>query len=339
MSSYRALNIILEQGRSLAKFADMRVPDVADGQLQIEVWYSSINYKDALAVTGRGRIIRQFPCVAGIDAAGYVTESKHSDFAVGDPVIVTGYELSQTHDGGYAELLTVPADWVVPLPKDLSLFDAMALGTAGFTAALAIQRLFDNGLQQTEKPIIVTGATGGVGSFAIDILNRLGFKVTAVTGKAKTADEYLQSLGATQILDRQQLDFTQRPLESAQWGSAIDTVGGEILSWLLRTTDLSGSVAACGLAAGVELNTSVMPFILRGVNLLGIASAYCPMPLRKDLWARLANDMRPTHLDQIINATLPLDKVLSVAEQMLAGQTQGRYLVAVKPGMGTEAIR
>jgi NADPH2:quinone reductase len=326
MNSYQAL-VVFDSGPRLE---ERPFAHAAPGEILIEVHYSSLNYKDALALTGKGRIMRTLPLVAGIDAAGRVVSSGDERFAEGDPVLVTGYELSQTHDGGYAEYLCVPADWVVPLPQTLSLFDTMALGTAGFTAGLAVKRLLDNGQKPDMGPIAVTGATGGVGSIAIDILAGLGFEVTAITGKAGSSKEYLTALGATELNDRHGLEMGARPLEQGMWGGAVDTVGGKILSWLTRTTRVHGNIACCGLAGGIEIETTVMPFILRGIALLGVDSATCPMPLRRQVWNRLAGDMRPRHLQRIVTDTIRLTDVLNVAEAMLAGKTRGRYVVAIR---------
>lgn len=326
MKSYRAL-VVHETG---PRFEERSYREASSGEILIEVHFSSLNYKDALALTGKGRIMRALPLVAGIDAAGRVVDSGDERFAAGDQVLVTGYELSQTHDGGFAEYLCVPADWAVPLPQTFSLFEAMALGTAGFTAGIAVQRMLDNGQMPELGPIAVTGATGGVGSIAIDILARLGFEVTAITGKAQSSKKYLNTLGASDVIDRHNLEMGVRPLEKGLWGGAVDTVGGATLSWLTRTIRPHGNIAACGLAGGIEIETTVMPFILRGMALLGVDSATCPMPQRQRLWNRLENDMRPKHLDKIVAATVTLDELPQVAETMLAGKIQGRYVVAIK---------
>lgn len=326
MKSYRAL-VVHEAG---PRFENRPYRGVSSGEVLIEVHYSSLNYKDALALTRKSPIMRTLPLVAGVDAAGRVVESGDAHFAAGDEVLVTGYELSQTHDGGFAEYLCVPADWAVPLPPALSPFEAMALGTAGFTAGLAVQRLLDNGQTAGLGQVAVTGATGGVGSTAIDILTGLGFNATAVTGKAESSEKYLRALGAVDVMDRHSLQMGVRPLEKGLWGGAVDTVGGAVLSWLTRTTRPHGNIACCGLAGGVEIKTTVMPFILRGIALLGVDSATCPMPLRQRLWNRLAGDMRPRHLNRIVTATVTLDEAPRIAEAMLAGNIRGRYVVAVK---------
>jgi acrylyl-CoA reductase (NADPH) len=330
-TAYRGLRVDQQGKGVIAGIAECRLPSRTAGEILIEVAYSSINYKDALAITGSGRIMQRLPLVAGIDAAGTVVESNDARFAPGQPVLVTGYELSQSQDGGLAEYLQVPADWVVPLPAGFTLYEAMALGTAGFTAGLAILKMLDNGQRREMGPIIITGATGGVGSIAIDCLSALGFTVTALTGKAVQSAEYLKALGATQILDRTSISFTGgKPMESAQWGGALDALGGEALAWLTRTVVPWGNIASYGLAAGHELHTTVMPFILRGINLLGINSAATPMPQRLRAWSRLATDLKPRHLDHIVADVIGLDKVMGVCERMMAGEIQGRYVVEIK---------
>lgn len=321
-----------EAGR--AALAERPIPSPADGEVLIEVGYSSLNYKDALALAGHPGIVRHAPLVAGIDAAGTVKQSRSDAFKPGMPVIVSGYQLGQTHDGGYADWLSVPAEWVVPLPEGLSLYESMALGTAGFTAGLAIQRMLDNGQSPDRGPILVNGATGGVGGFAVNILSMLGYTVTAMTGKPDSGD-YLRDLGAAGILDRDAIDLEdKKPLLKTRWGGAVDNLGGDILAWLTRTVGQRGNIAAIGLAAGTELNTTVMPFILRGVALLGIDSALTEMPLRRRIWRKLAGEWRPSRLERIAGRTIALDEVPGVAEQMRAGAIQGRYVVAV----GRQAI-
>lgn len=324
--SFRAFRVFQEDGATIARFVDISLDDLDPGEVVIRTHYSGINYKDALAATGSGKVIRRFPCVGGVDAAGVVESSSDSSFKAGDEVIVTGYGMGVDHDGGFAEYVRVPADWVVKLPQGLSLFEAMALGTAGFTAALAIHRLEQNELSPDKGKVIVTGATGGVGSLAIQMLAQLGYHVVALTGKDGRND-YLRSLGAKEILARTAIDFnSKRPLESAQWAGALDAVGGETLSWLVRTMQQDGVVASFGNAGGAGLQTTVYPFILRGVKLLGIDSAATAMPLRKAIWQRLASDLRPLHLDQAV-------KMISFAELpeeiklMLHVQTYGRIVV------------
>ena len=246
-----------------------------------------MNYKDALAGTGAGKIVRRFPLTGGIDLAGSVVSSTDPALGEGEGVIVTGYDLGVTHDGGYAGYARVPAEWVVPLPDGLTTFDAMAIGTAGFTAALSVVRMEQNGLSPEGGPVIVTGATGGVGSVAVELLSTLGYDVTALTGKDSEHDN-LRSLGAKDVISRHDLEMGTRPLEKSTWAGAVDPVGGDILAWLTRTMRPGGCIASSGLTAGIDLKTTVMPFILRGVSLLGIDSAYCPIERRRDVWHRLA---------------------------------------------------
>jgi acrylyl-CoA reductase (NADPH) len=293
------------------------------------VHYSSVNYKDALAATGRGRILRRFPLVGGIDLAGVVTESVDDRFQAGDEVLVTGCGLGEAHDGGFSELARVPADWVVPLPAGLSLFDAMALGTAGFTAALAIDRLEQNGQQPSLGPLSVTGASGGVGSVAIDLLSARGYEVVAMTRKTDAAG-YLEHLGAASVKSPDCLLTDGRPLQSAQWGGAIDNVGGRVLAGLISSTRPWGSIASIGMAGGSECDTTVMPFILRAVSVLGISSANCPMQRRLRVWQRLVSDLRPVHLSQVVAGVVRLDELPALFGQLLEGEHQGRFVVEMR---------
>ena len=297
------------------------------GDVVIRTAYSSVNYKDALAVTGAGRIMRRMPLIAGIDVAGTVESSTDARFSSGDPVLVTGYDLGVAHDGGFAGRCRVPGDWVVPVPEGLSLLDAMAYGTAGFTAALAVLRLERNGLAPGQGPVAVTGATGGVGSIATAILARLGYQVVAITGKDDQHD-YLRGLGAGDVRSRHTIDFGTKPLEKATWAGAVDAVGGDLLAWLLRTANVGGSVASTGLTGGVELKLTVMPFILRGVGLLGVDSVACPMEQRREVWRRLAGDMRPPNLPDM-TTVIPLDGIAAACETLMAGGARGRFVVRV----------
>jgi putative YhdH/YhfP family quinone oxidoreductase len=327
VNSFKAY-LIQQDGDGVAgRFTTMSEGQLDGGDVTIRVAYSSVNYKDALAATGAGRIIRRFPCVGGIDLSGTVVASADARFSPGDAVIATSYDIGVAHHGGYAEFARVPSGWVVAMPGGLSPFDAMALGTAGFTAALGIQRLEDNGMQPGCGPIAVTGATGGVGSIAVDILAKLGYEVTAITGK-DSERAYLHSLGASEVISRHSLEMGRRPLEKAMWAGAYDTVGGEPLAWLTRTMRQEASIAACGLTAGVELNTTVMPFILRGVNLLGVDSGYWPMPGRQRIWERLATDMRPPHLSAMTRS-IAFDELPSVFDEFLRGQVRGRIVVDI----------
>lgn len=298
------------------------------GEVTLRAEFSSVNYKDALAGTGRGRIARRLPLVGGIDVAGTVVSSDTGRFAPGDAVLVTGCGLSEERDGGYAEYVRARAEDVIAMPAGMDAHTAMALGTAGFTAGLALIRLQENGLTPALGPVAVTGASGGVGSLAVDLLSGQGYETVAVSGKADAA-EYLHALGAERVLGREQLATKGRPLEKAVWGGAIDNVGDGALAELLRTTVAWGSVASIGLAGGHELDTTVMPFILRGVSLLGITSANCPRARREEVWTRLAGDWRPRHLDKIVAGTVGLDELPDVFERMLAGETRGRNVVRI----------
>jgi NADPH2:quinone reductase len=271
--------------------------------------------------------VRNFPLIGGIDAAGSVVSSTDSSFGEGDEVLVHGYDLGVAHDGGYAEYVRVPAEWVVPMPEGLSAFDAMAIGTAGFTAALSIVRMEQNGQSADDGPISVTGATGGVGSVAVELLAQLGYEVTALTGKDDQHD-HLRSLGATEVLSRHDLEMGTRPLEKAIWAGAVDAVGGDILAWLTRTTKCGGSIASSGLTAGIDLNTTVMPFILRGVSLLGIDSAVCPMERRREVWQRLATDMKPKRLSGVAKE-ISLEGLPEAFSTLLAGEARGRIVVGL----------
>jgi len=329
VEKFRALVVHDRDGRVDAVIQDIEIDDLAPGDVVIEAHYSSVNYKDALAATGKGSILRRFPMIAGIDVAGVVSESSSPGCSVGAPVLVTGCGLGERHDGGFAQFVRVPAEWVVPLPAGLSLFDAMALGTAGFTAALAIDRMEQNGQHPGLGPILVSGATGGVGSIAIDLLSGRGYPVTALTGKPD-ATAYLERLGASRVLERRSLVVSDRPLLSAEWGGAVDNVGGGVLAWLLQTVGPWGNIATIGMAGGSELHTTVMPMILRGVSMLGITSANCPRETRVRLWERLATDLRPRHLSEIVTEIIRLDDLPRSFEALLAGNHAGRFVVNLK---------
>jgi acrylyl-CoA reductase (NADPH) len=324
-SELTAYRISTEGSRVHGAITEMALDALTPGDVVIRAEYSSVNYKDALAATGAGKIMRRFPLNGGIDVAGCVQSSADARFRTGDRVLVTGYDLGVTSDGGFATLVRVPAAWVVPIPESLSTFEAMTYGTAGFTAALAIVRLERNGLQPGHGPIAVTGATGGVGSVAVGILSTLGYEVTAITGKAAQHD-YVRGLGATSVISRLGLEMGTRPLEKAQWAGAVDVMGGDMLAWLTRTTREWGSIASTGLTGGVELHTTVLPFILRGVSLLGVDSVMCPMDLRLDVWRRLATEMKPVALGSIAT-TIALDGLPLAFETLLAGGARGRFVV------------
>jgi NADPH2:quinone reductase len=328
MATFRAFRIFNEDGRVHGALVDATRDELTAGDVLIKASYSSVNYKDALAATGTGKILRRFPLIGGIDVAGVVASSSDARFGEGDEVLVTGYDLGVNNDGGYAGFVRVPAGWVVPLPKGLSAFEAMALGTAGFTAGLAIMRLEQNGLRAQRGTVVVTGSTGGVGSIAVASLARLGYNVTAITGKDEE-HAYLRQLGASDVLSRKTLEMGTRPLEKARWAGAIDAVGGDMLAWLTRTTDAWGGIASTGLTGGAELHTTVMPFILRGVSLIGIDSVSCPMEIRTDVWRRLATDMKPANLAGIAKE-IPLDSLPDAFATLLAGQARGRFVVNVR---------
>ena len=330
MKTFSAYRIFEQDGKSSARFVDLTLDDLDPGEVVIQAHYSSVNYKDALAATGAGKVIRRFPCVGGIDVSGVVASSSDACFKVGDKVLVTGYDMGVAHDGGFAEYVRVPAGWVVPLPQGLTLFDAMALGTAGFTAALAIHRLEQNDLRPENGKVIVTGATGGVSSLAIQMLAQHGYQVVALTGK-DNEHEYLKSLGASEILSRKELVMGKRPMEKALWAGALDSVGGETLAWLTRTMQQNGAIASFGNAGGWELNTTVLPFILRGVRLLGVDSAATAMSLRSHVWQRLATDLRPEQLSKVVNEVNFFD-LPQVFPKLIQGQLRGRVVVDIKAG-------
>jgi NADPH2:quinone reductase len=328
MSEFKAFRIHERDGKIAAGFEQMEVDALTDGDVVIRVQYSSINYKDALAATGAGKILRKYPLNGGIDLSGEVVSSTDARYKPGEKVLVTGCGHSETLDGGYAEYVRSKGDFVIPLPDGMSLFDAMALGTAGFTAALAIHRMEQNGQAPAKGPIVVTGASGGVGTIAIDLLAGRGYEVVAVSGKAE-ADGLLKSIGASRILRRQEIDLGKRPLETALWGGAVDNVGGEILTWLTRTTDLWGNIASIGLAASHKLETTVMPFILRGVSLLGINSSAMPRDVRVGIWKRLATDLKPKHLDRIVTNTVPFERLPSAFDDFVKSRVMGRTVVKI----------
>ena len=300
---------------------------LAPGEVVIKAAYSSVNFKDALAGTGQGKILRSFPLVGGIDVAGHVVASTDPKFKEGDEVLVTGCGLSETRDGGYSEYARLESQWVIPLPTGLSLRESMILGTAGFTAALALYRMKDNRQTPELGPLAVTGATGGVGSLAVDIFSRAGFEVHAISGKTDHAD-YLKEIGATEVLGRDAL-ATSRPMESARFGGGLDNVGGNMLASLLAQTAPYGNVATAGLAASADLPTTVMPFIIRGVSLVGVASAGTARDIREAVWQHLANDWKPRHLERICTREIGLAQLPEVFATMLAGGSFGRTLVTL----------
>jgi NADPH2:quinone reductase len=328
MPTFRAFRIHEVDRKIVARFDEITLDDLCAGEVVVRVSCSDINYKDALAATGTGRILRKYPLVGGIDFAGEVVSSTDSRYAPGQKVLVTGCGLSEAHDGGYAEFARVKGDWVIPLPPGLGELDSMKLGTAGFTAALAIHRMEQNGQRPSSGPIVVTGAAGGVGSLAINMLAGRGYEVVAVSGK-KEAEGYLREIGAARVMLRQDIDLGSKPMEKALWAGAVDNLGGPLLTWLTRTVDQWGNIASIGLAAGHELATTVMPFILRGVNLLGINSVLTPRDLRLEVWQRIATDLRPAKLDRICTKVVGMDELPAQFDDYIRGRVTGRTVVRI----------
>ncbi|MBU6483674.1 MAG: YhdH/YhfP family quinone oxidoreductase [Betaproteobacteria bacterium] len=328
MQTFKAYRTFQEDGVVTSRFVTLGIDELDAGDVVIRTKYSTINYKDALSYNGAGKIMRKFPTVAGIDMAGTVESSADARFKTGDKVIVTGYDLGVGHDGGYAEFVRVPADWVVRRPESMTAFDAMTIGTAGYTAALAIHLMQHNGLEPANGPVAVTGATGGVGSVAIEVLAKEGYDVVAITGKGEEAG-YLRGIGAGEVMLRSALDLSKiRPLEKATWAGAVDNLGGDILAWLLASSKIGGTVAAVGLAADMKLSTTVAPFILRGVRLLGTDSANTPMALRQRLWNKLAVEWRPDRVhDQV--RTIDFDELPTHFDAYLKGMIRGRTVVRI----------
>ena len=326
---FTAYRIHQENGRIQARFEELTLADLAEGNVVIKAQYSDVNFKDALAATGAGKILRRFPLVGGIDVAGVVHESADRRFSKGDKVVVTGCGLGEDRDGGYSEFVRCPGEYVIPLPEGYTTRKAMMIGTAGFTAALAVHRMEHNGLKPDGGPVVVTGATGGVGSLAVNMLAGRGYEVVAVTGKADSQD-YLKKLGASSILLRSEIDYGKRPLEKATWQGAVDNVGGEMLTWLTRTMDWWGSIASIGLAGSHELHTTVMPFILRGANILGINSMATPRKLRLKIWQRLATDLKPSKLNLIVGKELAFEDLPGAFQPLLDGKQTGRTLIRIR---------
>jgi acrylyl-CoA reductase (NADPH) len=326
MDSFSVYRIFNENNKIEGCVAGITLNDLMPGEVVFRNAWSSVNYKDALAATGvGGKVIRKYPLVGGIDAAGVVMSSTDARFKTGDEIICTSYDFGVAHDGGFAQVCRVPANWVVPLPQGLSLFEAMALGTAGFTAGLAVDLLELNGLSPDNGRVLVNGATGGVASLVIDMLAGKGYAVTAVTGKDNEHD-FLKKLGAQEVLARSAIDMGTRPLEKSLWAAAFDSVGGDQLSWLTRTMNQNGLIASFGNAGGIELKTNVLPFILRGVRLIGVDSAATPMPLRRKVWQRLASDLKPRCLTDITD-TITLNDLGGAFEKLLKGGNRGRTVV------------
>jgi len=326
---FRAFRIHNDEEGYRSGIESLTIDDLSDGDITVRVDWSSINYKDALAATGKGKILRKFPLTGGIDMAGTIVESATDLFQQGDQVIVTGCGLSESRDGGYSEYLRLDSTDAVPLPQGLSAREAMILGTAGFTAALSLLRMEANGQTPDAGPILVTGASGGVGSIAINLLNHAGYEVHAISGKLEEFD-WLEKLGARQCISRHDLHWGQNPLEKAVWAGCIDTVGGDMLAGISRCIRIWGNIACCGMVGAHGLSTSVYPMILRGVSLLGISSNNCPYPTRRILWDRLANEWKPPLLEDILGREVKLDEMLPVFDDLLAGSIKGRSLVKVK---------
>lgn len=326
MEPFKAYRVHEEDGKIVARFDNVNIEQIGTGDVVIRSAFSDINFKDALAITGKGRIMKSFPLVAGIDAAGYVHSSEDDRFSPGDPVLVVGCGLGEVTDGGYSEYVRVDGDWIVPLPDGLTLRESMAIGTAGFTAGMAVQRMEDNGQTPDLGKVLVTGATGGVGGLALSMLSQLGYEVAALT-IVDDSEDYLKELGAAEVIDARKLEMGNRPLEKGFWAGAVDAVGGETLAWITRTTKQYGNIASIGNAGGIDLATTVMPFILRGVSLLGINSTYCPTALRRKVWSRLATDMRPKGLEAVASSSVSFDDLPGHFDAMTRGETRGRKIV------------
>jgi acrylyl-CoA reductase (NADPH) len=327
MGAFRAVVIDKGEGGQTVALKDFDEADLMDGDVTVRVSHSTLNYKDGLALTGKAPVVRRFPMIPGIDFAGTVEVSSHPDFKPGDVVVLNGWGTGETHLGAYGEKARVKGEWLVPLPQGLTAEQAMAVGTAGYTAMLSLLALEKHGLTPDRGPAIVTGAAGGVGSVATALLAAAGWHVIASTGRPQEGD-YLKGLGAAEIIDRAELSAPAKPLAKERWAAGIDSVGSQTLANLLAMTKYRGAVAACGLAGGMDLPTSVAPFILRGVSLLGIDSVMAPKPLRLEAWARLARDLDPAKL-AAMTTVIPLDRVIEAGKDILAGKTRGRVVVAV----------
>ncbi len=326
--SFQAFRIHNDDAGYRSGVESIGLDDLHTGDVTVRVHYSSINFKDALAGTGKGKILRNFPMCGGIDVVGSVVESAVDRFKPGDEVLVTGSGLSETRDGGYTEYLRLDSNWIIPRPEGLSLRESMVLGTAGFTAALSLLRMEAAGQSPDQGPVLVTGASGGVGTLAIDILATAGYEVHALSGKTAQHD-WLKSLGASQCLGRDDLAASERPLERGLWAGCIDSVGGQMLSNICAQISPWGNIASCGLAGGIGLKTTVLPFIIRGVSLIGIDSPTCPYPIREAVWNKLSGEWKPRHLDEIATLEVGLDGLPARFEAMLAGDSLGRTLVNI----------
>ncbi|MBR0877867.1 acrylyl-CoA reductase (NADPH) [Bradyrhizobium japonicum] len=327
MATFKAIRIDKADKGTTAALTQFDDAELMDGDVTVRVEWSTLNYKDGLALTGKAPVVRRFPMIAGIDFAGTVETSAHPQWKAGDKVVCTGWGMGETHLGAYAEKARVKGDWLVALPQGLSARDAMAIGTAGFTAMLSVLALEKHGLSPKSGPVVVTGAAGGVGSVATAVLSKLGYYVIASTGRASEAD-YLKEIGAAEIIDRNELSAAAKPLAKERWAGGVDSVGSTTLANLLSMTKYGGAIAACGLAAGMDLPSSVAPFILRGVCLLGIDSVMCPIEPRKAAWQRLASDLDRTKLSEITHE-IPLEEVSEWGAKILAGQVRGRIVVKI----------
>ena len=325
--TFKAIRIDKTDSGTSAAYVDFDEADLMDGDVTVRVTHSTVNYKDGLAVTGKSPVVRRFPMIPGIDFAGEVEASSHPGFKPGDEVVLDGWGVGETHLGGFAEKARVKGDWLVPLPKGLTRAQAMAVGTAGFTAMLSVLALEQHGVAPSAGPVIVTGAAGGVGSVAVTLLAKAGWHVIASTGRPEE-ETYLKSLGAAEIIDRKELSAPGRPLGKERWAAAVDSVGSHTLANVLAQTRYGGAVAACGLAQGMDLPSSVAPFILRGVSLLGIDSVMCPMPKRLAAWSRLARDLDHAKLASI-TTTVPFSGAIEAAHAILAGTIRGRTVVEI----------
>ena len=331
MDNFRAFRIDEKDGEIVAGFQELGIDDLTEGNVVVRVTHSTINYKDALAATGKGKILRRYPLNGGIDFAGVVVSSEDADFQPGTEVLMNGCGLSETVDGGYSEYARVDSQGLVAVPQGMTCAEVMQLGTAGYTAALAIYRMEQNGQAPDLGAVVVTGATGGVGSIAIDMLAGRGYEVAAVTGKAGE-EAYLREIGAQTILLRDELDLGKRPMEKAEWAGAIDNLGGDYLTWLTRTVSYGGNIASIGLAASHKLNTTVLPFILRAVCLLGINSVDTPSDLRRAVWSRIGGDLKPQHLDRIGQRTISFDELPGAFQDYIDGTVTGRLVVEISAG-------
>jgi len=326
--TFKAFRIHAGKEFERAGIETLSLDDLSAGDVVIKIEYSSVNYKDALAGTGKGKILRTSPLNGGIDLAGIVVSSASEQFQAGQQVLVNGSGLSEVHDGGYSEYARVPADWIVPMPEGLTTRTAMIIGTAGFTAALAIQRLLDNHQTPEHGPILVTGATGGVGSFAIQLLSQLNYYVVAMTRKQNQHD-YLVSLGAQEIISPDEVKIDSASLHKGRWGGAIDNLGGDALAWLTKSVKPWGNIVSIGMAGGINVETTSMPFILRGIGLLGVTSAACPQSLRKQIWNKLGGELLPNNIDQICTAEVKLEELTEAFNGLLQGNVYGRQIVCL----------